>query len=134
MIETTRIEATLAGVSQFTAELEQRFMSLPLEARTLLVLALQELGVNIVNHAYAGQTGQILFTIEQSATDVRILVIDNGLNAFSLPSEIIPPDPLDLPEGGLGLFIIYQVFDEVAYDRLVAGNRWQLVKHLGSLS
>jgi len=61
---TTTIEATLQAVSDFTASLEAQFSKLTIEDRTAVVLAIQELGVNIVRHAYDGVEGKIEIQID----------------------------------------------------------------------
>ena len=57
--KTVTLPATLQAVSNFTQELEQWFLPLPIELRVRVVLAVQELCVNIVQHAYHGQPGEI---------------------------------------------------------------------------
>lgn len=123
-----KIPATLESVSNFNQTLETYLREMPIEDRTALVLAVQELLVNIVRHAYGDVTGFIHFNMEQSNNSVIIMVRDNAQQAFVMPKTIDPPDPLDLPEGGMGLFIIHQVFDLVEYERLPDGNRWHLRK------
>ena len=130
MQEKISIVASLEAVSRFTEKLETLFADLPMNNRVEVVLAMQELCVNIVEHAYAGDTGEIHIEIEYIPERVTIIIMDDAENAFSEPPLIKLPDPLSLPESGLGLFIIYHSFDEVEYKRLDSGNRWYLVKRL----
>lgn len=130
MVENLQIQATLEAVSQFSTDLEARLDVLPLEIRTEIVLALQELCVNIVKHAYAGAAGSIEIVLDESSDQLRVSVRDHAANAFEMPDEIAPPDPLSLPESGLGLYIIHASFDEVEYTRLADGNQWRLVRTL----
>ena len=127
----TTINATLEAVSKFTGRLETQLEALPVETRTGVVLGIQELLVNIVRHAYAGAEGHIDFDFQYDRTTIHITVTDSARNAFTMPDEIAAPDPLSLPEHGMGLFIIRQSFDDVRYERLANGNRWQLVKSIG---
>lgn len=131
MTEKTTIQATLEAVSQFTQSLETKLADLTMEMRTSIVLAMQELLVNIVKHAYDGASGQIDIELEQSPHRIHITVLDHGMNTFETPDKITAPDPLDLPEHGMGLFIIHQSFDNVQYKRLSSDNQWQLTKELG---
>jgi len=132
MNEKTTVHATLEAVSQFTQSLENIFSELDTETRILLTLGVQELLVNIVEHAYAGASGSIEIVLKQSASALQVIVTDQAEATFNIPKgDITAPDPLDLPEGGMGLFIIYQSFDEVKYQRLSNGNQWQLMKNLG---
>lgn len=125
------ITATLEAVSHFGTKLESHLQSLTVDTRTTILLAVQELLVNIVRHAYNGQDGLIHFDMFMSASEISITVVDGALNALDLNEPIAELDPLDLPESGMGLFIIYQSFDTIEYAHLQPGNRWHLVKRLG---
>ena len=125
------IPATLEAVSKFTQDLEIHFASISIEARTLITLAIQEILVNIVQHAYADSSGEIDFDMTLSQQELQISIRDYADNAFDMPDQISEPDPLALQEHGMGMFIIFQSFDNVQYERLSDGNRWQLIKKLG---
>jgi anti-sigma regulatory factor (Ser/Thr protein kinase) len=124
------LDAKLEAVSKSTQQLEIHLQQLALELRTTIVLAVQELLVNIVQHAYDGKQGTIEFAMQQAKDSINIQVRDYAPKAFEKPDQLKAPDPLDLPEHGMGLYIIYQTFDEVAYQRLADGNHWRLVKAL----
>jgi len=125
------LAATLAAVSGFTPEVEQYIADLPIETRTSVTLAVQELLVNIVRHGYDGQTGTIEFEMTRSNTTINLRVIEQAATPFTMPANIPEPDPLDLPESGLGLFIIQQAFDVVECKRVNNSNHWHLTKVLG---
>jgi anti-sigma regulatory factor (Ser/Thr protein kinase) len=124
------IPATLKAVSEFVTDLETVLADLPVDVKTGITLSVQELGVNIVRHAFAGEAGEIQISLERNTDSLRITCVDDAPNAFQVPDSIKAPDPLELPEHGMGMFIIHQSFDEVAYDRLATGNRWTLEKRL----
>lgn len=124
------IPATLENVSNMVADLESLFARLPMEVRTSITLALQELGVNIVRHAYAGEEGTIEVTLDWTDQQLNVVFKDSASNGFEMPDTVKAPDPFDLPEHGMGLFIIQQAFDEVNYEHLAPGNRWTLNKTL----
>ena len=125
------LSATVEAVSIFTQDLETHLHKLPFEIRTQIVLAVHELLVNIVRHAYRGLEGQIEFEMVKSELEIKILVFDYAENGFSMPDRVSAPDTGDLPEGGMGLYIIQQAFDLVEYEHLARGNRWWLLKTLG---
>jgi serine/threonine-protein kinase RsbW len=127
----TNLDATLSTVSRFTESLETDLAALSIEVRTGIVLAVQELLVNIVRHAYEGKSGQIEFELDQSDSQILIQVKDDAEKAFEMPETITAPDLLDLPEHGMGLFIIHQAFDTVDYKRTEGRNHWRLMKLLG---
>jgi serine/threonine-protein kinase RsbW len=124
------IPATLETVSSFSAELDTLFEAVPLELRVKIVLALQELFVNIVKHAYAGVEGDITLDIQWDEAQLQIRVVDQAPKEFVPPEEVTAPDPFSLPEGGMGLFIVHQSFDHVEYTRRNNENIWQLQKNL----
>ncbi|GAB4508368.1 MAG: hypothetical protein OHK0046_00550 [Anaerolineae bacterium] len=130
MEERVTLAATLEHTSKYTQSLETRLQPLPIEVRTGVVLAVQELLVNIVKHAYAGEEGMIDFTLTVSDSVLTVAVVDQGKNAYQLPEEVAEPDMLALPEGGLGLFIMHQTFDDITYTRVAESNHWHLKKRL----
>lgn len=90
-----------------------------------LELAVHELAVNIIDHAYDeaerdGATYRIDLT--RSDDDICIDFIDDG-------RQFTPPAPRsDEPTvGGYGLMIVEQLASTVTYERRAAQNRWTLV-------
>lgn len=124
------LNATLHDVSSFTAQLEATLAELNINDRTTVVLGIQELLVNIVQHGYAGVVGQIDFDMDLSDGRIVFQVHDNSETLFSLMDYVDIPDPLGLPENGMGLFIIRQAFDEVTHERSTNVNHWHLMKKL----
>lgn len=131
MHEKVTIPATLEAVSKFTHVLEAKLTLIGTENCTLVILAVQELLVNIVRHAYDGDEGDIKFELHLTDQNLNIEISDQAMTTFEMPENIQAPDPLALPEHGMGLFIIHQSFDSVKYERLSGGNRWRLIKNLG---
>ena len=88
-----------------------------------LELAVEEAAVNICSYAYEIPPGEVTIRISRETEVVRIELIDAG----------VPFDPLaaDAPDikselenrevGGLGIFLIRRMLDEVHYSR--SGNR-----------
>jgi anti-sigma regulatory factor (Ser/Thr protein kinase) len=96
-----------------------------------LMLALHELCMNIIRHAYiAGIDGKIDLYATAEGEAIRFSVEDRGPNPY-VELDQPSPDPLALPEGGWGMSIIRDVMDGVWYERLADGrNRWTLLKRL----
>ncbi|HHY54135.1 MAG TPA: ATP-binding protein [Chloroflexi bacterium] len=96
-----------------------------------VVLALHELCVNIIKHAYAGEKRQfsVVFDLMCDPTRIQIDTYDNGGNRFDMAAWQTPnlDDP---PIHGLGIFLMRQLMDEVTYESLPTGNHWRLVKLL----
>jgi serine/threonine-protein kinase RsbW len=93
-------------------------------------LAVHEACTNIVEHAYAGLPGRIVIILSL-VRDPRRLVVelhDTG-RSFQLP-EITQPDIQEPQVNGYGLFLIYQLMDEIKYQPQLGDNRWYLIKNL----
>ena len=100
-----------------------------------LNLALEEALVNVVQYAYpSGTTGDISLTARTSA-DKRALVFelrDKGIafNPLEAPSPDITLGVEDRPIGGLGIFLVTQLMDSVAYQRTAAENVLTMTKSI----
>ncbi|HAJ38102.1 MAG TPA: ATP-binding protein [Chloroflexi bacterium] len=95
-----------------------------------VVLALHELCVNIIKHAYAGEKRQfsVVFDLMYDPTRIQIDTYDNG-GRFNLDAWQ-SPNLDDPPIHGLGIYLMRQLMDEVSYESLPTGNHWRLVKLL----
>jgi len=82
-------------------------------------LAVAEAVNNVVRHAYHGEAGhpvELVFTLEQGRFTIE--VTDEGTAMPPRPAPVFDFDPADiasLPEGGMGLYLIHSVMDEVEY-------------------
>ncbi|NJL93960.1 MAG: response regulator [Anaerolineae bacterium] len=125
-----RIAATLEQVSRLSQEVETLLVAQGVQDAGLLALAVQELGVNVVEHAYGGRGGEIDVELELSGRQLELSLRDNAPNGFISEAVVSLPDPLSLPEGGWGLYLIHQIMDRVDYQRRANGNSWQLSKQI----
>jgi serine/threonine-protein kinase RsbW len=95
-----------------------------------LQLAVEEACCNVIEHAYNGEGGEFCVSFQSRDRDVIITLRDQG-KPFD-PASVAPPDmnlPLeDRPVGGLGLHLIYQLVDEVKFDRSDGTNSLTLIK------
>ncbi len=92
-------------------------------------LASSEAITNIVEHAYRTKSGPIRMEIQLEAEAISLDFYDQGGTFAYDPSAA--PNPEDLLEGGYGLSIMTQVFDEVIYEPDEQnGNHWRLIKAL----
>jgi serine/threonine-protein kinase RsbW len=96
-------------------------------------LAVHEVCLNIIKHAYTGQDGEIELELVIDGARLEIVVRDSAPPIFDLSSRPPPPNPFDLPEGGWGLHIVFSVMDRVEHRRMANGNEWLLVKQLSRL-
>jgi len=95
-------------------------------------LAIDEACSNIIEHAYGGEgVGDIQFTCEVGGARLRFTLRDTG-KPFD-PSAIPVPDLSTQIEsrrvGGLGLYLIHKIMDEVRFEFGETGNTLTLTKH-----
>jgi len=125
-----KILATLEALPEFEVNLLPLITDVDEETRDTLRLVIQELGTNIVRHAYDGITGIIEATFQRDGVQLQLEFRDYALNTFTLPQKIELPDPESFPNGGWGLYLIHKGVDKVIYEHLSDGNYWQLLKTL----
>ena len=122
----------LAAIREFVAETSRSLGAGDLALRDLQ-LAVDEVCSNSIRHGYGGRDGQIEVTVERAAQSIKVVVRDWG-RAFE-PEQVPVPD-LQLPLeqrslGGLGLFIVQQVMDEVRFEfNDSKGNSVTMVRRL----
>ncbi len=98
-----------------------------------IILAVDEACTNVIKHAYNySPDGEIDIQMDLVDSKLVIKIVDDGTN-FN-PNHI--PDP-DLKEyhkqkrvGGLGMFLMKKLMDEVLYDNPGNKNRVTLIKYL----
>ena len=93
-------------------------------------LVVEELCVNVVNHGGDG-SHRIDVAVASSPDTLAIDIVDDG-RAFDPFTEAPPPD-LDSdveqrPVGGLGVFFVKQMMDEVAYRHEAGRNHVTMTK------
>jgi serine/threonine-protein kinase RsbW len=95
-----------------------------------LQLAVHELCVNLVRHAYGVEgIGTIQIVLLLTYSHFVVETWDGGPHIFDLQGR--PTfDAADLPEHGIGLYLIYEVMDEVMYQPTPGNNHWRLIKNL----
>ena len=120
-MEQLRIPANieqLGAVMEFVDEVLERG-DCPLEIRTLVDVAVEEIFVNIASYAYTSDEGvaELNAGFEGEPRRVVITFKDSG----------VPYDPLENPDpdislsaeersvGGLGIFLVKQIMDKVGY-------------------
>ena len=88
-------------------------------------LAAEEALVNVFNHAYPVDTGNV--EVQVNAASGRALVLkirDTGtaFNPLSLPEPDLKADVTQRKVGGLGVFLIRRIADEAQYRKEKNGN------------
>lgn len=101
------------------------------EARQAVMLAVQEIGVNIIKHAYGNGSGQIAVLVYAAEEPRRVEIALHDTGRPFDPATVAEPNLDEPQEGGLGLFIVRQLMDDVSYVANGSGNEWRLVKNIG---
>jgi anti-sigma regulatory factor (Ser/Thr protein kinase) len=113
----------LGSIREFVRRFCERIDS-PLlgdEVIGLIELGVNESASNIMRHAYGGRAdGEIRIEARGYGDRVCFILCDTG-EAFD-PEDVSPPVLDGTAEGGLGIFIIRQIFDEVTYSREAHGK------------
>ncbi|MDE2686394.1 MAG: ATP-binding protein [Chloroflexota bacterium] len=95
-------------------------------------LVIEELGINIMRHAYNGNSGEVFeLVITSEPSELTVDLIDAG-PPFNPLTDAPEPDTeapmLDRPIGGLGIHLVKSMMDEVDYKREYDRNHLRLVK------
>jgi anti-sigma regulatory factor (Ser/Thr protein kinase) len=102
--------------------------ALPLEACSAVLVAVGEVCNNVIKHAYGGASGQPIAIALRALPDRVIIEVEDEGVPYD-PRGYTPPDLDTVPERGMGLFLVRQSVDEVAFDvARPRGTRWTLVK------
>ncbi|MCY4577905.1 MAG: ATP-binding protein [Chloroflexi bacterium] len=94
-------------------------------------LVIEELGLNIMNHAYGGDSGEFEIVITSEDKALTVELIDSGPPFNMLTDAPIPDveaDIQDRPIGGLGIHLVKTMMDELNYKREQEQNHLILVK------
>lgn len=95
-------------------------------------MAVDEACSNIIEHAYGGQNkGDIRLSCEFNDRDWIIIIYDQGrpFNPDSVPVPDLDASLNEVKTGGLGLYFMRQLMDEVEFDfDQQEGNRLRMVK------
>lgn len=132
MIIDSRFECVrLAGVA-LQAMAESLCYPRP-EVRDMQLAVVEALN-NAVKHAYREEPGhEITIDWAFSPQGVEVVIGDTGLTMNGLKVKQLEFDPDDLnslPEGGMGLFLIRQIVDEMDYCTFKTENRMRLFKKM----
>ena len=97
------------------------------------LLAIEELVTNCIDYAY-DDAGEHTIVILLSATlqTLTMVVIDDGhpFDPLARPNPDLSLALEDRPIGGLGIYLLRELADHIAYERLDGQNRLTLTKQL----
>ena len=94
------------------------------------ILAVQETLTNVIRHAYENKGGTIEVILRNDSDRVEVVVEDQGKSFDS--SKVKEPELPPRKPGGMGLYLIKRLMDEVQYKSSGNKNEWRLVKYKSS--
>ena len=119
-------------LTEFVEEIGNK-LSLAPDVVFNLNLVLEEAVVNIINYAYPKEEHQSIYLSATQHEDSIILVLtDTGVefDPTMAPEADITLSAEERPIGGLGIFLIRQIMNEVRYDRIDGKNVLTMEKKL----
>ena len=122
----------IARLNEFVEEIGNEF-SLSPEVVFNLTLVLEEAVVNIINYAYPKEDHESIYLSAKLHNDSIILVLTDTGKEFDptmAPEADITLSADERPIGGLGIFLIRQILNEVKYERIDGKNVLTLEKKL----
>lgn len=134
------VEATIENVPAVTDFVNEELEKLdcPPKAQTQIDIAIDELFGNIAMYAYTPETGPatVCVDVEEDPLSVIITFIDNGVPFDPLSTE--DPDvslPIEQRKiGGLGVFLVKKIMDDVSYEYREGRNILRIKKSIGQRS
>jgi serine/threonine-protein kinase RsbW len=130
---TRRFEARFEQLDEIRGFVGEKAREVGFSDKTVYAvqLAADEAASNIIEHAYAGHSDRS-FEIKCDYKDDRLTMtfVDQG-RSFDFSEVDIPDVTADLAErkiGGLGIFLMHRLMDEVDYKVTSSGNILTLVK------
>jgi serine/threonine-protein kinase RsbW len=126
----------LPVISDFVEETLNRFEADP-GTIFKVQLAIDEACTNVINYAYGGQTGYMKLILERAGEDIIITINDKGkpFDPTSVPLPDLTPELEERKIGGLGIYFIKKLMDEVRYSYDPRdGNKFTLRKRITHLA
>lgn len=130
------IRSDLGEIARVSSLLEELMAGQGFMADEILdtQLAVEEAITNIIVHGYRGGTGEIVIRCRATEEQVEVRVEDTApaFDPLSLPEPDLTAAVEDRKIGGLGVFLIRQVMDGIAYRRENGKNILVLEKRRSS--
>ena len=138
-IDISKIEIVISSSTDYLSlvrsfiELHGREFELSNKEIAHISLAVDEACTNIIKHAYKGsENGKIKIKIDKKKNKFIVKLTDNGLH---FDPSIVPEPNVEQSQkmkkgGGLGMFLMKNIMDEVKYNAKGKSNELILIKHL----
>jgi serine/threonine-protein kinase RsbW len=114
----------LERVNKFIEEIGEE-LGLDMELLMNLNLVMEEMVSNVIFYAYPeGKTADIELVAESNGKELTFMLSDQGKEFDPTAKEDADPDvnPMDREIGGMGIFIVKNIMNQVTYQRLEGKN------------
>jgi anti-sigma regulatory factor (Ser/Thr protein kinase) len=130
------IDAKVENVEEVTAFVKEELKLLNCSSKVLMQIevAIDELFSNIAYYAYKNSQGKATVRVEVSNDPLAVLItfIDNGIPYDPLkkkdPNILLSAD--DRQAGGLGIYLVKKMMDEIVYEYKEGKNILSIKKHI----
>ena len=122
----------LERVNQFLDEIAEE-LGLDMELHMNLNLVLEEMVSNVIFYAYPeGKTAEIELMAESHDKELTFVLSDGGKEFDPTAKEDANPDvnPMERDIGGMGIYIVKNIMNEVTYQRLEGKNLLTMTKEI----
>jgi Anti-sigma regulatory factor (Ser/Thr protein kinase) len=122
----------LARVNQFVEEIGEE-LGLDMELQMNLNLVMEEMVSNVIFYAYPQEKeATIELLAESDGKELTFVLSDRGKEFDPTMKEDADPNvnPMDRDIGGMGIFIVKNIMNEVTYQRLEGKNLLTMKKEI----
>jgi len=127
------IDSTIEKIPEISALLGEEMQTSGFGSEIILdtQLAVEEAITNIINHGYRKAVGEIIISFMISTERIEVHIIDAAprFDPLSVPEPDLDGDLENRRIGGLGIFLIRQLMDEVSYRYENGKNILVLIKN-----
>lgn len=122
----------LERVNKFIEEIGEE-LGLDMELLMNLNLVMEEMVSNVIFYAYPeGKTADIELVAESNGKELTFMLSDQGKEFDPTAKEDADPDvnPMEREIGGMGIFIVKNIMNQVTYQRLEGKNLLTMKKEI----
>lgn len=130
------IPAKISQISKVNSFIQENLKDkncLPEDVNNIL-LAVEEIFVNIASYAYSKNNGKVIikFSFNKKTSTVNLCFLDNGKKFNPLENNNVDFSFKDKnrDEGGLGIFLVKNLIDDISYKFKNKKNILHLIKHI----
>jgi serine/threonine-protein kinase RsbW len=113
------IDSNIEKIPEVSALLGEEMQTFGFGSEEILdtQLAVEEAIINVINHGYKNPGGEIIVSCRISTDCIKVQITDAAprFDPLSVPEPELDSTIEDRGVGGLGVFLIRQVMDEISY-------------------